>query len=425
MVTLATGPVLSRGALLGQQVGGALGQSLGQGATDRFGEIELIKQYDPVRQVLAERLGQGPASTPGQQLLQGLTQDPLAFAKAMEDPQTIAALTGTANMAAAPQVEEDPVDKAIRFITQAETAAAQGDTIRPPLLRARAAQLLDMKPGEGPNLDMFVATVGGESIPVQRDPKSGTFKDLNGGDITLDEGTQIFELSKIASGGQPREMRNDPNGVLRYVDTQEAVFPGVESEQQGDREMREDPNGILRFVDTQEPVFPGVEREQEGAGGDAMSATFAVRAGQSNETLSLTGDQFTGAMDRLAGFTPQGLRGEARQLFDQASKNFITAVLRKESGAQINASEFADAAEVYTPQPGDKEAVLQQKAASRAAAIAGLEVAAGSALEEVRNAPINATVKVGDQEYLVGTIITNSQRQRGVVQHDGTIQVLE
>lgn len=394
MATLATGPTRSRASLLGGQVGQSIGTGLIQGFGDKRNELKLIEQYDPVRQVLRERLGSAPMTTPGQQVLFGLTEDPVAFAKAMENPQTVAALTGTANLASGPQVEEDPVNKAIRFVSQAAQAEAQGDTIRPPLLRARAAQLLDMKPGDGPNLDMFVAVIDGEQVPVQRDPKEGTFKDLNGAEIELPDGSQLFELSELSSGNAPRE-------------------------------MREDQNGILRFVDNQQPVFPGVETEGDDDQGDPQQAIFATRASTSSDVLGTLGSQFVGFDDRITERLPQGWKSEDRQRFEQATTDFITAVLRPESGAQINQSEFDDAKTVYIPRPGDSEAVLQQKAASRAAAIAGLELAAGSALEEVRNAAVSPTIDVNGTQMLIGSVITNAQGVKGILQPDGTIKVLE
>lgn len=51
--------------------------------------------------------------------------------------------------------------------------------------------------------------------------------------------------------------------------------------------------------------------------------------------------------------------------YEQAKRNFINAVLRKESGAAIAESEFDSADKQYFPQIGDTEAVIKQKAANR------------------------------------------------------------
>lgn len=61
----------------------------------------------------------------------------------------------------------------------------------------------------------------------------------------------------------------------------------------------------------------------------------------------------------------------------QARKNFATAVLRKESGASISPTEFADVDRIYFPQPGDSKELLAQKQRARDLAINSLTVQAG------------------------------------------------
>jgi len=65
------------------------------------------------------------------------------------------------------------------------------------------------------------------------------------------------------------------------------------------------------------------------------------------------------------------------QKAEQAQRNFINAVLRRESGATIQPSEFDSANQQYFPQPGDSKEVLDQKRANRREAIEGLKRAAG------------------------------------------------
>jgi hypothetical protein len=67
------------------------------------------------------------------------------------------------------------------------------------------------------------------------------------------------------------------------------------------------------------------------------------------------------------------------QQAEQAQRDFINAILRRESGAVISDSEFDNARKQYFPQPGDSEAVLKQKAANRKNAIAGVARSAGPA----------------------------------------------
>lgn len=63
----------------------------------------------------------------------------------------------------------------------------------------------------------------------------------------------------------------------------------------------------------------------------------------------------------------------------QAERNFVNAVLRRESGAAISQSEFDNAEQQYFPRPGDAPATLAQKAENRTTVINSLNEAAGGA----------------------------------------------
>lgn len=56
----------------------------------------------------------------------------------------------------------------------------------------------------------------------------------------------------------------------------------------------------------------------------------------------------------------------------QAQRDFLNAVLRKESGAAIGKDEFTSGAQQYFPQPGDTPEVIAQKQQNRALAIEGV-----------------------------------------------------
>lgn len=76
---------------------------------------------------------------------------------------------------------------------------------------------------------------------------------------------------------------------------------------------------------------------------------------------------------------------EFRKL-DQAKRDFINAILRKESGAAIGQSEFENAEKQYFPVPGDDEATLQQKAENRRIAIEGMRRAGAPVLDMAEGA---------------------------------------
>ncbi len=77
---------------------------------------------------------------------------------------------------------------------------------------------------------------------------------------------------------------------------------------------------------------------------------------------------------------PRWLQSSERKQMEQAQRDFINAVLRRESGAAIAESEFENAALQYFPQPGDDPGTLAQKKKNRDIVINNLQREAGSAI---------------------------------------------
>lgn len=67
----------------------------------------------------------------------------------------------------------------------------------------------------------------------------------------------------------------------------------------------------------------------------------------------------------IRGWSLTGFKNEEQRKYEQAQRNFINAVLRKESGAAIADSEFDNAKKQYFPAFWDSEDVIKQKAANR------------------------------------------------------------
>jgi hypothetical protein len=79
-----------------------------------------------------------------------------------------------------------------------------------------------------------------------------------------------------------------------------------------------------------------------------------------------------------------GGTGAAQQQVNQAKSNFITAVLRKESGAVISDSEFEREDRKYFPQVNDSDAVIKQKSDARKLAIKAMEIQAGPGAKNIQ-----------------------------------------
>jgi hypothetical protein len=95
--------------------------------------------------------------------------------------------------------------------------------------------------------------------------------------------------------------------------------------------------------------------------------------------LPLVGDKLQSAVKASMNPLPSVLGGPSsgQQEYDQAKQNFITAVLRKESGAAIGVNEFKTEDEKYFPQAGDSDKVIAQKQSARELAIKAMGIQAG------------------------------------------------
>lgn len=115
-------------------------------------------------------------------------------------------------------------------------------------------------------------------------------------------------------------------------------------------------------------------------------ATYAARLEQSNPTIdNLT--SYISSLNPIAFETmsrmPSYLQSAQYQQYDQAARNFINSVLRRESGAAISPSEFENAYAQYLPRAGDTADTLAEKKKNRDIVFASLKKAAGNAYQSV------------------------------------------
>lgn len=126
-------------------------------------------------------------------------------------------------------------------------------------------------------------------------------------------------------------------------------------------------------------------RDKDLNGEQANALTFASRMQAAHQTLdglSKEGVTQPSLTKRAAdavpvigpalGMAANRLASEKQQQVEQAQRDFINAVLRRESGAAISMGEFANAAQQYFPQPNDRPAVIEQKRLARQRVIDGM-----------------------------------------------------
>lgn len=184
----------------------------------------------------------------------------------------------------------------------------------------------------------------------------------------------------------------------RAVQMQRLEFDQQQAEiKNGQGEIKE-ANGKLWIVYKDGTARPAVDANgtqlASSKGGGSMTeqqskdALFGARIQEANKILSALeakdikapvmnslpfGDKFSNALPSILG----GASAEQQQ-YVQAQRDFINAILRKESGAVIADSEFANAQKQYFPQIGDSSAVIAQKAKNRELAMKMIVGGAGN-----------------------------------------------
>lgn len=150
-----------------------------------------------------------------------------------------------------------------------------------------------------------------------------------------------------------------------------------------------------------QPLMGGGKPLTEAQGNSVAFGARAIEANRIATDLEKQGIRNTGAIRTavggIAGMTPfigeqleQGVRSTfnvlpsaaggpsaEQQQTEQARRNFVSAVLRKESGAAIGVDEYKNEERKYFPQAGDTAKVIQQKQEARKLAIEALKAQAG------------------------------------------------
>jgi hypothetical protein len=220
-----------------------------------------------------------------------------------------------------------------------------------------ALQLLDANP-------QLLAQRMGQAIQAQQ-AASGK----SAASFTLGPGQQRFGPTGDVIAEIPAATKLSP---LQQKVAAEGLDPNTPEGQKRARELNQraatDPS--LKLTDRQI-----LSKASEG---QLASAGFANRVQASNAILT--------ELEDTPGFDPTSIQAsflrsvpggniilsEEQQRFQQAKEDFITAVLRKESGAAIGVEEFEKEDRKFFPQIGDKPGVLKQKAIGRERAFQNL-----------------------------------------------------
>lgn len=238
------------------------------------------------------------------------------------------------------QRQGDPLYQAQIAKARAEAAAASDpmaqlpDAVRALDYRARAA---GYQPGS-PEYRAFMETGGSPA----KAPETQTFYDAQGREYRAQWNPQSRQWERV--GGSKL-----PSGMI----------------------LRTNPDGSVELIQGAAVNKPLTE-------GQAKDTVYATRAEGALPTLNTYDTQLANPVQQFVEKDPTGLvRGRVQteefQLAKQAADEFIQALLRKDTGATITPQEQSIYGTTYLPQPGDSPAVIEQKRASRARALAAIK----------------------------------------------------
>jgi hypothetical protein len=111
--------------------------------------------------------------------------------------------------------------------------------------------------------------------------------------------------------------------------------------------------------------------------GQSKALLFGTRMQESHKIMAQLASEGTnasvlGSRAPLIGGLINAASSDGHQMLDQAKRDFLTATLRRESGAAISPGEFETGDKQYFPQIGDSAKVIEQKARNRELAIKGV-----------------------------------------------------
>lgn len=236
--------------------------------------------------------------------------------------------------------------------TQAQLQAMQNPSLRDVIaaqLRLDEADAARIERGEQAAADRVARGEQAEAERIDRGEQRAADRVARSDDIRLRAQTPNVNV-RVSGGGSPK-----PPSGYRYNEDGTALVPI--------------------------PGGPADKPEKPLNEAQGNAYLFGTRADAAHKILDTVGGDYSpmkvsiaGAVDKVPGVNvgANALLNSKEQQVMQAQRDFINAILRKESGAAIAQSEFDNARKQYFPLPGDGPEVIKQKADNRQLAIQGL-----------------------------------------------------
>jgi len=197
----------------------------------------------------------------------------------------------------------------------------------------------------------------------------------------LVRGVNEPEFRNTAEYARAWDVANEP----KIIDTEQGripLYPKISplfkppgAVEQTDKEQI---NNIKNVVKEDTKVIPGTEKKKTTAD-EKLSLGFLNRMEAAEANIKSLGKFDSASLwEKMKGITNVTASPELQQ-YRQAADDWIRSKLRRESGAVIAPEEMAKEYEIYFPQFGDSQPVIDQKKRARAEASNSMKIAAGRA----------------------------------------------
>ncbi len=158
-----------------------------------------------------------------------------------------------------------------------------------------------------------------------------------------------LDTARLGRDGVPSGYRPKADGTLEAI----PGGPADPTTQAGKKPLNDTQAKALQF---------GARMQQSGQNLDALAAAGVDQPGIIKRVADVVG----------AGALANWSQSPQQQQVEQSQRDFVNAVLRRESGAAISNSEFDNARRQYFPQIGDDDKVIEQKRRNRELATRGI-----------------------------------------------------